>query len=382
MKQLFILLIGTGLLLGLNACQGDSAGTVEGTVLRGKIEGAENMQVNLDRVYIGRANQSLEATNTDGNGAFSFKFPDGLPKGIYKLRIGTKGITLILDDTQNKAIEINGKLADISNPGNLEIKGSAATQEYTEMLSRLIARTANVDDISAFIDSARSPLAAAYIAYQALGREGTYLPMQRKALDRLRKAGDDLSDYVLAYDGYLTQLETAYQQKKAQEPIQVGAEAPDITMPNPQGKMLSLSDLRGKIVLLDFWASWCGPCRRENPNVVAVYKKYKDKGFTVFSVSLDGVDSRTKQRLKSQEQIDQMIAQGKQRWMDAIQKDGLEWPYHVSDLKKWDNAAARQYGVRSIPRAFLIDKDGKIASTSVRGAEQLEQEILKLLNRE
>ncbi len=381
MKRLLILWIGLGLLSAMSACQGDSAGNVKGTVLRGQLEGADDMQINLDRVYIGRANQSLDATTSDGKGAFSFSYPDGLEPGIYKLRVGTKSIVLALDETDNTLVEIKGALPDLSDPKKLEITGSSATQEYNEMLSRLIARTAKVDDIAAFIDTAKSPLAAAYIAYQALGREGTYLPMQRKALDRLRGAGEGLADYVLAYDGYLSQLETAYQQKKAQEPIQVGMEAPDISMPNPQGKMMSLSDLRGKIVLLDFWASWCGPCRRENPNVVAVYKKYKDKGFTVFSVSLDGVDSRTKARLKSQEQIDQMIAQGKQRWMDAIQKDGLEWPYHVSDLKKWDNAAARQYGVRSIPRAFMIDRDGKIASTSVRGAEQLEQEILKLLNK-
>ncbi len=381
MKRLLILWIGLGLLSALSACQGDSAGNVKGTVLRGQLEGADDMQINLDRVYIGRANQSLDATTSDKHGAFSFSYPDGLEPGIYKLRVGTKSIVLVLDETDNKLIEVKGALPDLSDPKKLEITGSPATQEYNEMLSKLIARTAKVDDISTFIDTAQSPLAAAYIAYQALGREGTYLPMQRKALDRLREAGGKLSNYVLAYDGYLTQLETAYQQKKAQEPIQVGMEAPDISMPNPQGKMMSLSDLRGKIVLLDFWASWCGPCRRENPNVVAVYKKYKDKGFTVFSVSLDGVDARTKARLKSQEQIDQMLAQAKQRWMDAIQQDGLEWPTHVSDLKKWDNAAARQYGVRSIPRAFLIDRDGKIASTSVRGAEQLEQEILKLLNK-
>lgn len=381
MKKVFFLFLGAVILGWMGSgCSSSDSSSVKGTVLEGQLTGAEGMQFNLDRVYIGRANQSLEATTADNAGQFKFVFPEGLAKGIYKLRAGTKSLVLILDDTKDKRIRIEGALSDLQKPARLKVSGSSSAVLYYDMLDRLMARTVQVDDIGTFIDTVSSPLVGAYIAYQALGNSGDYLSMQRKALDRLRK-DSDLFEYTNAYEGYLTQLEAAVKQKQAREAIQVGMEAPDITMPNPEGKMLSLSDLRGKVVLLDFWASWCGPCRRENPNVVAVYKKYKDKGFTVFSVSLDGVDSRTKARLKSQEQIDQMIAQGKQRWMDAIKKDGLEWPYHVSDLKKWDNAAARQYGVRSIPRAFLIDREGKIVSTSVRGAKQLEEELLKVINK-
>jgi len=134
--------------------------------------------------------------------------------------------------------------------------------------------------------------------------------------------------------------------------LQIGNMAPDITMNGIDGKPIKLSSLRGKIVLIDFWASWCGPCRRENPNVVATYKKYKDtkfksgKGFTVYGVSLDN---------------------NKDRWKDAIKKDGLTWPYHVSDLKGWSNAAAAKYNVHSIPSSFLIDGDGIIIARSPRG---------------
>lgn len=136
-----------------------------------------------------------------------------------------------------------------------------------------------------------------------------------------------------------------------------GNAAPDIVMRSPSGELLKLSDLRGKVVLIDFWASWCGPCRRENPTVVRAYEKYKAKGFEVFSVSLDS---------------------DKTRWMNAIAQDGLVWPNHVSDLGGWRNAAAGAYGVTSIPATFLLDRDGKVVGTNLRGPA-LEARLAELL---
>jgi thiol-disulfide isomerase/thioredoxin len=135
--------------------------------------------------------------------------------------------------------------------------------------------------------------------------------------------------------------------------------APEISMQDPNGKNRKLSSLRGKIVLIDFWASWCGPCRRESPNVVKLYNQYKDKGFTVFSVSLDNNAAA---------------------WKQAIASDGLIWPDHVSDLKGWETPMTGLYGFNSIPHTVLVDREGKILATGLRG-ESLEQKLKELMTK-
>lgn len=135
-----------------------------------------------------------------------------------------------------------------------------------------------------------------------------------------------------------------------------GEKAPEIALPNPNGKVMRLSELRGKYVLVDFWASWCGPCRKENPNVVKMYDKYRAKGFEIFSVSLD-------KDLES--------------WKRAIASDNLKWQYHVSDLKQWDSSVIPLYGIESIPFTILLNPKGEVLAVNLRGA-QLEQKLSEI----
>lgn len=139
--------------------------------------------------------------------------------------------------------------------------------------------------------------------------------------------------------------------------LAIGQPAPEIELPDTTGQVVKLSSLKGKYVLVDFWAKWCGPCRQENPNVVRAFHKYKAKGFTVFGVSLD---------------------RNKQDWMQAIKQDGLVWT-HVSDLKYWQSEAAKTYNITGIPFSLLLDPDGKIIAKNLRGAalEAKLEEVLK-----
>ncbi|RYY68679.1 MAG: redoxin domain-containing protein [Chitinophagaceae bacterium] len=143
-------------------------------------------------------------------------------------------------------------------------------------------------------------------------------------------------------------------------PTAIGAVAPDFSQADVNGKQIKLSSFKGKYVLIDFWASWCGPCRQENPNVVKAYNKYKDKNFTILGVSLDKES-------------------GKGAWLDAIKSDGLTWT-QVSDLKAWQNEAAVLYSVKGIPQNFLIDPAGKIVAKNLRG-DTLEEKLAELLGK-
>ncbi|OQP43194.1 alkyl hydroperoxide reductase [Niastella yeongjuensis] len=179
------------------------------------------------------------------------------------------------------------------------------------------------------------------------------------SVEALKDAIGYLPDDIRIYDKLFKGLSPAVQKSKEGDSLKrtidvfmkvcIGAEAPLFTSPDTAGHTVNLKDFRGKYVLLDFWASWCVPCREENPNVVKAYKQFKEKNFTVLGVSLDQANK-------------------KDAWVKAIKDDGLVWN-HVSDLKFWDNAVAKLYAIHSVPQNFLIDPNGKIVAANLRGEE-------------
>ncbi len=309
-----------------------------------------------------------------------FKLVGKVPlQDFYVLRIGEARINLILRSDSEIQIYADGK--DVNAFGN--IVGSIESKNMKKFILEMetwnqrkafaqeALRTSpeNRTDIEKDLQTAYSQFISQRQMFIA---ENSNSPALLPVLSTI-----DPNSEWLTYEAVAKQLENSlpgsqtikssfesYQVLKAQkeslEFLAPGQMAPDFEETMLDGKTtMKLSDLRGTVVLLDFWASWCGPCRRENPNVVALYEKYKDKGFTVMSVSLD------KERSK---------------WEDAIKQDQLSWPNHVSDLQGWSCEAAKQYKVSGIPFTVLIDKGGKIIDTKLRG-DALQAELEKIFGK-
>ncbi|MBP6183608.1 MAG: TlpA family protein disulfide reductase [Saprospiraceae bacterium] len=345
-------------------------------LISGEISGAENLTVFLDQIQPDGSSKVLQKGTVSTEGTFDLESEEPFGQGIYRLRIGEKVIFFALEGDERQ-LKINGPLATMDK-FMVEASGSAVAEEYISTLKNLINNTSGSEaDTKAAVEGVKHPLVAMHMAQMIFRNDPTYLAMHQNIFKRMNKAYPD-SPYTKQYAIYVAKVEKTESRVLTAGPVKVGDPAPDIVLPGPDGTIYKLSDLKGKVVLLDFWASWCGPCRMENPNVVAIYNKYKEKGFTVFSVSLDGMDERTLAKLGGdQKLIEERKERTKQQWVQAIEKDNLTWKYHVSDLKKWDAEPARTYGVSSIPKTFLIDKEGKIAVIETRGI--LEAELLKLL---
>jgi len=375
MKQLNVLVLVSAL-FAFSCSDKNNGGSFE---FKGKLNGSKGETIYFEKLS-GTQPVVLDSTVLDENG--EFEFTSYTPKiGFYRVKFNNQNFALLVLDSSDKVM-LTADAADLGN--TYKVEGSPETKVFLEFNSLSKARDLRLDSLnkvfqstmeqykmdSKRMDSLSGLFEAPYnsivdyanvaivekikqntdkyssmIAIQAL--EPDKYAEVYKALDAgLSKRYPNERSVMMFHDVVNKMLATA-----------IGQPAPEILLPSPDGSQIALSSFRGKIVLIDFWASWCGPCRKEMPNVVKAYAKFKDKGFEIFGVSLD---------------------QDRDRWVEAIAKDGITWP-QVSDLKYWESAPARLYNVQSIPYTVLLDKEGKILDKNLRG-DALEKRLDELLN--
>ena len=334
----------------------------------GKIQHATNSTLLLQEVpYGGKPIVTLDSITLDKDGNYAFRFI-AKQEGIYRLATEKDFEIIFVNDEEN--IQIN---ADAENYQSYNIKGSKNSSallnfltQYRKKDSSLFSTLFNLDalqkqkakdssifwlqkqritkinDLNEFVENNINNSSSPAVIYYTLGL--SLRSMESAKVLALAKAAAEKTKAAPLVE-FVALLSTQVQSNTKVAAASVGNIAPEISLADPNGKIISLSSLRGKYVLVDFWASWCGPCRGENPNVVAAYEKYKNKNFTVLGISLD---------------------EDKASWLEAIKEDKLNWQ-HISDLKKWESIVVGAYQIEGIPFNVLIDPTGKIIATELRG---------------
>ncbi len=346
----------------------------------GEIKNIPDQKIFLEQLYFSQKNPEILDTAEIKNEKFTLA-ATAPEEGMYRLRMekADRGFIFIND---KQKINFKADMNDMSLDGpsfntaanellkklilGLESKGKALNTSIEKLQtmqqndSSIALETARHDElaeqyknfVTRFIDTASDPVVAMFALGYTKGVDPKTLDKVVPGLAKRFPHHKGVAEIVAQYNEYMTKLA---EPKKSSRPSP-GDTAPDFTMNDTDGKPFSLSQLKGKYVLVDFWASWCGPCRGENPNVVAAYNKFKDKNFTVLGVSLD---------------------EDKTKWLKAIEDDNLEWK-QISDLKGWGSAAAPLYGFDGIPYNVLIDPDGKIIAGELRG-ESLHAKLEEVL---
>jgi thiol-disulfide isomerase/thioredoxin len=371
MKQLIFILTISFLLFSCGEEKGNATSSVTGNITNL----AEGSSIYLD--YLTSTDiLTRDTAIIDANGNYAFHYPIN-DIGYYRLRINNQNfINLILDIGETPII--NGDGSNLMDTYTVE--GSKESIELKEFNLVVKADYLFQDSLNRYFQANQNdPNVFVEVKTASLRSENNLKAYYNKVIDEnpgrlLSLAAVQQLDPEIYYNQFkkvdeaLAKIisETPYYKTfhaKVEQlsQLNLGVEAPDFTLMDKDGKPISLSSLKGNIVLVDFWASWCRPCRAENPNVVKAYNKYHKKGFEVFSVSLDGMPQQKNP---------------KEDWITAIEKDGLIWKNHVSDLKGWQSSVVPLYGIQGIPFTILIDKEGKIIAKNIRGAaleEKLEE---------
>ncbi|OFY87310.1 MAG: hypothetical protein A3F72_17585 [Bacteroidetes bacterium RIFCSPLOWO2_12_FULL_35_15] len=361
-------------LLLLAACKSEP----KGFELKGKLDNSHSEMIFLELMSPDGL-KTIDSVTLDDKGEFVMT-PYMADIGFYRLKISPKNFATFIFDA-NQQVTVNGNAEDLGNTYTVE--GSPDSKLFWEINQVSIKNYRQRDSLqktfqayvnmvkmdSVRIDSMSNALEKPY--NELINEHNNYLkdfiekhPESFASLVAIQQLpAEQFMDTYIKLDGtLLAKYPNSLYAKSfhagitSQNTIIIGKPAPEITMNTPDGKPLSLSSLRGKVVLIDFWASWCAPCRAENPNVVKAYNTYKSKGFDVFSVSLD-------------KDLD--------KWQRAIEKDNLSWSNHVCDFKDWNSPVVQLYNFNSIPSNVLIDSDGKVIAKDLRG-EDLEKKLTEL----
>lgn len=331
MKQMVkAFFVGVLAVCAFTSCSEEKKGyTIDGQVADVK-EGMMYLKKYVDKTFV----DVDSAVITNGKFKFEGVVEEALAHGLTTNKDSRRPMVFFLDNDQ--------MVVNMNESGKeLKITGSVANDIY--MQNAPITRSKGYSLDSLLVAHPASPVTAYFVV-----KDFAY----KLNLDEM-KAVRAKFDISLNGTSYIQQIESMISRM---EKVQVGSIAPDFTLPDPEGNPISLSSLRGKYVLIDFWASWCPDCRKENPNIVTAWEKYKDKNFAILGVSLD---------------------RNKDQWLAAIEKDKLTWT-HVSDLKYWSSEAAVLYCIRWIPMSYLLDPEGKILAIGLEG-EALQNKLEELL---